>query len=206
MDNRQYFEAAERENRDKWLCADSWLEQSADPQKKLRGEANFIIQVVSGKDSSTFVNLGDSFTTRTADNFGQDASITVTSTISGVTYQEFLAQSESEPFIVGRTMIISTTEGQVENPVVIAHRNANGDRVDHVITPTIDPYQNQTDRIIDDYEYLFDGMTRFRFSINGRATVSIRLYLINKWAATQAIAGRPAIQNYRPPHLIKAAY
>lgn len=193
---------------DAWSDADAW--QSADAQGtpvQKHSSAPYIIQIVNACTSAiSSVDIGDSYTNRAASNFNQNTSITITSTITGVTYQEFLAQSESQPFTVGRTMVISTSAGQLDQTIAVTHRNSAGDRNDHVITPTLDPYQNQTDRIIDDYEYLFDGMTRLRFNqINGSATVTVRMYLVNKFAASQIIAGRPAQQVYEPPHLIKVA-
>lgn len=191
-----------------WNNADAWRSADAGGAPVQQHQsAPYIIQIVNACSSAiSSVDIGDSYTNRAANNFGQNSNITITSTISGVTYQEFLAQSESQPFTVGRTMVISTSAGQLDQTVAITHRNASGDRNDHVITPTLDPYQQQTDRIIDEYEYLFDGMTRLRFNqINGSATVTVRLYIKNKFAATQIIAGRPAEQVYQAPNLIKAA-
>jgi len=103
-------------------------------------------------------------------------------------------------------MIISTSAGQLDQTVAVTHRDSAGNRSDHVITPTLDPYQTQTDRIIDEYEYLFDGFTRLRFNqINASATVTVRLYPIQKFAATQLVAGRNANVLYQAPHLIKVA-
>ena len=207
MDNRNFFNAAYSNDRDSWKMADGSSE-GEDVQQ--HSSAPYIIQIVNACSSAiSNVDIGDSFTNRTGTpgaewNFNQSPFITTTSTISGVTYQEFLAQSESQPFTVGKTMVISTSAGQLDQTVAITHRNSSGDRNDHVITPTLDPYQQQTDRIIDEYEYLFDGMTRLRFNqINANATVTVRLYLKNKYAASQIISGRPAIQDYATPNIIK---
>ena len=203
MTNREYLQMSYQSNRDKWLNADS----ETDDDDEDRFSAQYIIQIrhtnpIVGAVSN--VDVGDAYTNRTATNFGQNTNITITSTISGVTYLEFLSQSESQPFIVGRTMIISTTAGQIEQTVAVTHRNASGDRLDHIITPTIDPYQIQTDRVVDDYEYMFDGMSRLRFNqIASNATVTIRMYLISKWSSTQEIAGRNAKIRYAKPNILK---
>lgn len=191
-----------------WDSADAWSSaEGNDSASPSRVSAPYIVQVVNACTSAiSSVDIGDSYTNRTTSNFGQNSNITITSTISGVTYLEFLSQSESQPFQVGRTMIISTSAGQLDQTVAVTHRDAVGNRADHIITPTVDPYQNQTDRIIDDYSYLFDGFTRLRFNqINGSATVTVRMYPINKFVATQLIAGRTGLPSYNPPHLIKVA-
>ena len=204
-------------NADGWQSADSWENEEGDAWSSAEGgdaamqpqrtSAPYIIQLVNACTSAiASVDIGDSYTNRAASNFGQSTNITITSTITGVTYIEFLAQSESQPFKVGRTMVISTSAGQLDQTVAVTHRDAVGNRSDHVITPTIDPYQNQTDRIIDDYEFLFDGFTRLRFNqINASATVTVRMYPTGKFVATQLVAGRSGLPSYAAPHLIKVA-
>lgn len=185
-----------------------WASADGDEEKKERVSAPYIIRVVSTNDGggTANVDIGDSYTNRAASNFNQSAQITISSTITGVTYIEFLAQSESQPFYIGRTMVISTSAGQIEQTVAVTHRDANGDRVDHILAPTVDPYQNQTDRIIDDYTYLFDGATRLRINrVNALATVTFRLYPTGKFVATQLVAGRNALPKYMAPHIIKVA-
>ena len=205
----EWLSADAWESADSWESADAW--ESADgmegtPMAK-RVSAPYIIQIVNACTSAiSSVDLGDSYLNRAASNFNQNSNITTTCTVSGVNYIEFLAQSENQPFRIGRTLIISTSSGQLNQTVAVTHRDASGNRSDHVITPIVDPYQVQTDRIIDDYEYLFDGYTRLRFNqINASATVTVYLYPVTKFAATQLVAGRPAQQNFLAPHLIKVA-
>lgn len=200
----QWFSADGWQSANGWNNADAWRSAEGGPAPQQRDSAPYIIQIVNACSSAIAnVDVGDSYTNRAASNFNQNTNITITSTVSGVSYIEFLAQSESQPFTVGKTMIISTSAGQLDQTVAITHRNAAGDRNDHVITPTLDPFQTQTDRIIDTYEYLFDGMTRGRFNqINGSATVTTRFYIKNKFAATQIIAGRPAEQVYNAPRFL----
>ena len=202
---------------DGWNSADSWDNAEGDSWSAAEGgdaslqpqrvSSPYILQLVNACTSAiASVDIGDSYTNRAASNFGQSSNITLSSTITGVTYIEFLAQSESQPFKIGRTMVISTSAGQLDQTVAVTHRDAVGNRSDHVITPTIDPYQNQTDRIIDDYEYLFDGFTRLRFNqINASATVTVRMYPTGKFVATQLVAGRSGLPSYAAPHLIKVA-
>lgn len=225
MDNSRFFSAAYNKERDSWLKADGGWEKNwwndmpsnwgetpswnaEGPGGSLNASAPYILQIVNACSSAiSNVDIGDSYVNRINSNalwnFGNNSNITITSTVSGVSYLEFLAQAESKPFTVGKTMIISSSAGQLDQTVAITHRNASGDRNDHIITPTLDPFQNQTDRVIDNYEYLFDGMTRMRFNqINGSATVSVRLYQKNMFSATQIIAGRTDVQQYEAPNFI----
>lgn len=189
---------------DEWAGANSMVRR---PSQKT--SLPYIIQIVNSTAVAVSnVDIGDSFTNRTTGTFTNGSlvagNITTSSSVTGVSYLEFLAQSESQPFQVGMTMIICSTAGQLDQTVAITHRNAVGDRLDHVITPTLDPYQNLTDRIIDEYSFLFDGFTRLRFNqINGSATVTVRLYPKGKMSLTQAIAGRPASIKYDNPNVVK---
>ena len=216
MDNRAFFDASYSANRNKWLSADSSSDEfdviaDSGSQGDVKTSAPYIIQIVNACTSAIAdVDIGDSYANRAGTsagpwNFNQNSNITLSSTISGVTYIEFLAQSESKPFKVGCTMAISTSAGQLDQSIAITHRNASGDRRDHVLTPTLDPYQLQTDRIVDDYEYLFDGYTRLRMNqVNGSATLTIRMYQSGMFTATQLVAGRSGVKDYRPAHIIRA--
>ena len=169
-----------------------------------------IIQVVNSAlipgNPTANVDIGDSYTNRMLSNFGQPSNIAITSTISGVDYTEWLASCESKPFKVGRTMIISSTAGQIEQPITITHKNVAGKREDFVIAPTIDPNQSQTDRVIDDTEYIFDGDTRIRLAqVDLSTTVSVRVYPIIEYSATQIVAGRKELVNFSEPNLVKTA-
>jgi len=160
----------------------------------------FSIKIVnaSGQPAVSNVDIGDSYANRNLSNFGQDSNITITSNVGGITYTEWLAQSESRPFNIGKTEIISTTAGQVEQTIALTHRNASGDLDQHVISPMIDAYQYQTDRIVDDFEYLFDGFSRFRISSVGiNATVIIKMWPKAIFSGTQIVAGRKGVQNFK---------
>ena len=216
MDNSQFFQANYQANRNKWLSAEGEgyeFEAGAGTHGDVPISAPYVIQIVNACTSAiASVDIGDSYANRAGVsaghwNFNQDSNITISSTIIGVTYLEFLSQSESKPFKVGATMAISTSAGQLEQSIAITHRNASGDRQDHVLTPTLDPYQEQTDRIIDDYEYLFDGYTRLRINqVNGSATLTIRMYQSGMFTATQLVAGRKGLKNYRPAQLVRTLY
>lgn len=203
MNNGGFFNNESNRNRDTWKHADAG-------SKELGGHkgvsAPFIIQVVNstGADFPAIsnVDIGDAVTNRTADNFGQNSNISITSTVSGVTYREFLALSESRPFVVGATMIISSTAGQLEQSVGVTHRNASGDSVTHTMTPTLTLNQRQTDRIADNYEFLFDGFTRLRInSVASQATVTIRIYPKDIYSATQSVAGRNDLSRFSMPNI-----
>lgn len=200
MENREFFNSEAEEQRNRWLYADSEVEEKS----RILPAPPFIVQIVnaSGSTSISDVDIGDSFTNRTASNFGQNNEITMSSGIVGVSYRNFLASSEFAPFTVGATMIISSTSGQLNIPASITHRNANGDRKDFIIAPTQDPYQQQTDRVIDFTEYEFDGMTRIRFSsVLPSAQILVRIYPKTLFDAFKMLNGKNPNEEFGKPNL-----
>ncbi len=207
-----------KENED-WFRADAagWdagAEWSADGElQKKEGKISdpYVIQItntpVTGEGASTYqgdVFVGNSYSRRTTTNFGNDSHITLSLATVGVTYRDWLSQTESQPFEVGRTMVVTAIANQLEQPVSIRHRDASGKRQDHVMVPTVDPYQSQSDRIIDDYSYTFDGYTEFLLNFNATSgVITIRLYPKNKFVATQLIAGKTGVPEYKEPHIIR---
>ncbi len=233
--NKKFFIEQEKLNRDKWLMADGWAQHDnsfnnsdlkrnnewfgadADmamaPDMDILPQQPYIIQVSNSCASAAVsnVDIGNAYATRIkydasgTFNYGQSSNISITSTVTDITYQEFLAATEVNPFTVGKTMIISSNANQVEQTVQINHKNAAGKQDSFVISAAMSPFQNLTDRVIDETAYVWDGFTRFRFNqINAAATVTVRLYLKNKFSPTRIIQGLSGVIGYTNPNLIMA--
>lgn len=204
-------------NGDPWMGGngDTWQGGNGDPwagadgggeRVNVQSAQKYILKIVNACTSAiSNVDIGDSYANRSASNFGQSTNITITSVIPNVSYIEYLGQSESQPFTVGQTMIVSSTANQLDEIISVTHRNASGNVQTFSIQLDLDPYQNQTDRILDNTEYLFDGFTRLRWtSVLGSATIYCRQYLKGKFAPNQIVANRPALQLYQNPRVVKA--
>lgn len=88
--------------------------------------------------------------------------ITVSSAISNVTYQEFLYQSMNSPFSVGLTYVesIGGSSTQVSQTLTLNTRDANGNQALKTLVPTIDPYQQQSGIVALNQLYDIDGFTK----------------------------------------------
>ena len=180
------------------------MQQMARQRELQRSQPVIIIIQNTSTAAVTNVQIYNSYNNRTASNFGQNANIAITSGLPNVNYLQILANSESKNFKVGRTMIISSTSGQPEQTVAVNHFTDTGDSLVHYIIPTIDPYQQQTDRIVDDFEYLLDGFTNLTFtSILASATVTVRLYLMRRFSATQIAAGGNPNLEWSQPRIVR---
>ncbi|KKR29686.1 MAG: hypothetical protein UT61_C0025G0018 [Candidatus Woesebacteria bacterium GW2011_GWA1_39_8] len=192
---------------DDWQGADDdW--QGADDEWQAQGASRdsgtsspYILKIVNACTTAiSSVDIGDANNNFQASNNNQNSNITTTINISGFTYNEFLSQTMTKSFKVGQTLIVSSSSGQLNETITVTHRDINGDTNSFTIVPTINENQQQTDRVRDFREYLFDGFTRARFSnIVASGTVYLYFYPARVFAPTQIAAGRPAVKTYRPP-------
>jgi hypothetical protein len=123
--------------------------------------------------------------------------------IANITYTEFLYQSMNKPFTVGLTYLQSGDASQVLETITVTQKDVNGNVASKVLTPTIDPYQYQTDKVAFKFEYRIDGFTNLVISsILADATLKIYFYPSETVAISRALAGRKAVQDYGNPRVV----
>lgn len=134
--------------------------------------------------------------------YGNATGISITMGIANITYNEFLYQSMNKPFTVGLTYLTSATAAQVLETLTITQKDVNGNVASKVLTPTIDPYQYQTDKVAFKFEYRIDGFTSMVISqVLAASTLKIYFYPSETVAVGRALAGRRAVQDYRNPRV-----
>ena len=144
-----------------------------------------------------------SFIGTTAPAYGNTSGISITMGIANITYTEFLYQSMNKPFTVGLTYLQSATSSQVLETITVTQKDVNGNVASKVLTPTIDPYQYQTDKVAFKFEYRIDGFTNLVISsILANATLKIYFYPSETVAISRALAGRKAVQDYGNPRVV----
>lgn len=135
--------------------------------------------------------------------YGNTSGISITMGIANITYTEFLYQSMNKPFTVGLTYLQSATSSQVLETITVTQKDVNGNVASKVLTPTIDPYQYQTDKVAFKFEYRIDGFTNLVISsILAGATLKIYFYPSETVAISRALAGRKAVQDYGNPRVV----
>lgn len=144
-----------------------------------------------------------SFIGTTAPAYGNTSGISITMGIANITYTEFLYQSMNKPFTVGLTYLQSATSSQVLETITVTQKDVNGNVASKVLTPTIDPYQYQTDKVAFKFEYRIDGFTNLVISsILANNTLKIYFYPSETVAISRALAGRKAVQDYGNPRVV----
>lgn len=138
----------------------------------------------------------------TAPAYGNSTGISITMGIANITYTEFLYQSMNKPFSVGLTYLSSATAAQVLETLTVTQKDVNGNVASKVLTPTIDPYQYQNDKVAFKFEYRIDGFTNMVISsVLAATTLKIYFYPSETVATSRALAGRRAVQNYGNPRV-----
>lgn len=167
----------------------------------------YIVNVANTNTTSAIQNVtilgAYSFIGTTAPAYGNTSGISITMGIANITYTEFLYQSMNKPFTVGLTYLQSATSSQVLETITVTQKDVNGNVASKVLTPTIDPYQYQTDKVAFKFEYRIDGFTNLVISsILANATLKIYFYPSETVAISRALAGRKAVQDYGNPRVV----
>lgn len=203
MTNKEFFISEQQKVQNKWLSADAWL--NAEIRRKVKP---IVLRIVNSGGAKSNVDIGNAYNNWDAvTNYGENGggSITRSSPIPGVTYKEFLLETEKTPFKVSQVLAQSNSSGQFNNPITIIYKDANGRRYDEILHGEIDPYQNLTDRILIEKEFLWDGYTTIRFSrINANATINIFIWKKEQFSALNILSGGPGRVEYEEKKIIRA--
>lgn len=142
---------------------------------------------------------------------GTGGTVAIASALSNVNYQQFLFQSMNNPFSVGLTYIQATSSSgsgnlsQVVTPITLTTQDANGNQAQKILTPTVDPYQQQTNVIALRQAFRMDGFTKLTIPvIYAYTTITLRFYPSDTLNLARGLAGKPVTQGYGNPGIIKA--
>jgi hypothetical protein len=133
--------------------------------------------------------------------------VTLTSNLSNVTYYNLLNQSSVSPFTIGSTLISSVNgvTTQVLQPMTLSTFDANGNQAVKILTPVIDPYQQQSGVIELKQPYRIDGFTKLTLSIFPATSVQFQFYPADTINIARGLAGNPVSRQYGSPRIIRPA-
>ena len=139
--------------------------------------------------------------------------ITIASALSNVNYQQLLFQTMTNPYSVGMMYIQAgsnngTSTGytsQIVTPITLTTQDANGNQAQKTLTPTVDPYQQQTNVLALRQPYRMDGFTKLTIPVvYAQTTITIRIYPSDTINLARGLAGRSVSQEYGNPGIVKA--
>ena len=227
MDLKKYFSEAQDEANENFFNADGFADDYdfADEDYSFDGGYDdgfdmavgqgsaptsqpYIISVKNTNTTTAFpvTILGANVTlASTSPNFQNSSAISITMGISGVTYDQFLRQSQSKPFAVGQTYYQSSTANQVLETLSLIASDSSGNTSQKTLVPTIDPYQQQSTIIVIKYNFIIDGNTSIVIaSVLASATVKIYLYPAETVSTARTLTGRRAVRNYGNPNIVRS--
>lgn len=139
--------------------------------------------------------------------------LSIASALSNVNYQQLLFQSMTNPFSVGMMYIQAGSNGgssagftsQIVTPMTLTTQDANGNQAQKTLTPTVDPYQQQTNVLALRQPYRMDGFTKLTIPIiYAQTTITLRIYPSDTINLARGLAGRSVSQEYGNPGIVKA--
>lgn len=135
------------------------------------------------------------------------SNVTITSNLSNVTYYNLLNQSSFSPFTIGNTLISSVngTASQVLQPITLTTQDANGNQAVKILTPVVDPYQNQSGIVDLKQPFRIDGFTKLTFSIYASTSVQFQFYPSDTINVARGLGGSPVSKQYGSPKIIRPA-
>lgn len=134
-------------------------------------------------------------------------SVTISSNLSNVTYFNLLNQSSFSPFTIGSTLInsVNGTASQVLQPITLTTQDANGNQATKILTPVVDPYQNQSGIVDLKQPFRIDGFTKLSFQIFPSSSVQFQFYPSDTINVARGLGGNPVSKQYGSPKIIRPA-
>lgn len=135
------------------------------------------------------------------------SSVTISSGLSNTTYYNLLNQSSVSPFTIGSTLISSVngTTSQVLQPLTLTTQDANGNVATKILTPTIDPYQQQSGVIELKQAFRIDGFTKLTVQMFAATSVQFQFYPADTINIARGLSGAPVSKQYGNPKIIRPA-
>lgn len=133
--------------------------------------------------------------------------VTISSNLSNTTYYNLLNQSSVSPFTIGSTLISSVngTTSQVLQPITLTTQDANGNQAVKILTPVIDPYQQQSGVIELKQAFRIDGFTKLTFTMFASTSVQFQFYPSDNINIARGLGGNPVSKQYGSPKIIRPA-
>ena len=206
IDDDMYFAAG-----DNFFGADGEAMQAAPVAAPVMRSQPYIITVSNASNAAVTIDVFGAYIYLNNAGFSGGSltvsNVTITSGLSNVSYYNLLNQSSVSPFTVGSTLISSVngTTSQVLQPLTLSTLDANGNQATKILTPVIDPYQQQSGVIELKQPFRIDGFTKLTFSIYASSSVQFQFYPSDTINIARGLGGNAVSKQYGSPKIIRPA-
>ncbi len=161
--------------------------------------------VANANTTATACTLFNSYVNRTANNFGNAVGITVTSTLSNVTYAGLLAQTEHKNFECGMIYIEVTTGSNsgVTAAINLTQLDANNNTTTKTLLPKLNPMQQQANVLEFYYTFKINGYTNLAITIPASTTVKYSFYASATVDSGRKLGNVHEMRDYKAPQISK---
>jgi hypothetical protein len=129
-------------------------------------------------------------------------SVTISSGIANVSYQEMLWQFQNNVFSVGLTYLQSTSASQILSTISVNTRDANGNVAQKSLIPIIDPYQQQTNVVAMKTPFRIDGFTKLIIqTLTANSTSKFYFYPADNVNLARALGGTAVSKQFGSPNV-----
>lgn len=129
----------------------------------------------TGKKEEQAVIFGE-YKNLTEDNYGNKKCIKLSSSIANVSYVEIMRQLSARPEEFSLIRLQSINTQQILEPLKLTAADANGNEIQKVIIPNLDPYQQQCTIVQVNETFVIDGNLNIKVKILPGQTLQIYLY------------------------------
>lgn len=161
--------------------------------------------VANANTVATACSLFNSYVNRTASNFGNAVGITITSTLSNVTYAGLLAQTEHKNFECGMVYIEVTagSNSGVTAAINLTQLDGTNESTTKTLLPKLNPMQQQAN-VIEFYNtFKINGYTNLAITIPASTTVKYSFYASATVDPGRKLGNVSEIRDYKGPQISK---
>jgi hypothetical protein len=183
---------------------------AAAPAASMRSQP-YIITVSNASNAAVSVDIFGAYIYLNNAGFSNGSltvnNVTITSGLSNTTYYNLLNQSSVSPFSIGSTLIssINGVVSQVLQSITLSTQDANGNSAVKILTPVIDPYQQQSGVIELKQPFRIDGFTRLTLQVFAASSVQFQFYPSDTINIARGLGGNPVSKQYGSPRIIRPA-
>lgn len=206
IDDDMYF-AGDMGN---WFAADGEAAPPAAAPSAMRSQP-YILTVSNASNAAVTIDVFGAYIYLNNAGFSAGSltvsNVTISSNLSNVTYYNVLQQSAFSPFTIGSTLISSVNgvASQVLQPITLTTQDANGNQAVKILTPVVDPYQNQSGIVDLKQPFRIDGFTKLTFQVYAATSVQFQFYPSDTINIARGLGGNPVSKQYGSPKIIRPA-
>lgn len=194
-----------------WFAAEGEAAAAPVAAPSLMRSQPYILTVSNASNAAVTIDVFGAYIYLNNAGFSNGAltvsNVTITSNLSNVTYYNLLNQSAYSPFTIGSTLISSVngTASQVLQPITLTTQDSNGNQAVKILTPIVDPYQNQSGIVDLKQPFRIDGFTKLTFQIFASTSVQFQFYPSDNINIARGLGGDPVSKQYGSPKIIRPA-